>query len=225
MVIAANMGASLLASLFLKRVSEKEPFLFRLAKKIYVPVLGQSMRHEVITVGVAVALLLASLGIAPFLGAEFIPSLDEGAIAMQIWRLPSISLEQSNEISMVAEQVLKEQFPEVETVISRTGRAEIATDPMGVEISDTYLMLAPGETWRYDSKEALIARELGLDEVRAELLPADKVAAVERLVADGSVVAWSATASTTHRPWGERPSASPWARPEPTPSSSLPTSL
>ncbi len=145
-----------LASLFLKQVSEKEPFLFRFAKKLYVPALDRSMKHKGITVGVAVALFLASLGIAPFLGAEFIPRLDEGAIAMQIWRLPSISLEQSNEISTVAEQVLKEQFPEVETVISRTGRAEIATDPMGVEISDTYLMLAPRETWRYESKEALI---------------------------------------------------------------------
>ena len=146
-----------LASLFLKKASEKEPFLFCLAKKLYIPMLGRSMRHKGITVGVAVAFFLTSLGIAPFLGAEFIPRLDEGAIAMQIWRLPSISLEQSNEISTVAEGVLKEKFPEVETVISRTGRAEIATDPMGVEISDTYLMLAPRETWRYESKEALIA--------------------------------------------------------------------
>ncbi|MDY7091617.1 MAG: CusA/CzcA family heavy metal efflux RND transporter [Acidobacteriota bacterium] len=145
-----------LASLFLKRVSEREPFLFRFAKKLYVPMLDRSMRHKGITVGVAVALFLASLGIAPFLGAEFIPRLDEGAIAMQIWRLPSISLEQSNEISTVAESVLKDKFPEIDTVISRTGRAEIATDPMGVEISDTYLMLAPRETWRFDSKEALI---------------------------------------------------------------------
>ncbi len=145
-----------LASLLLKRVSEKEPFLFRFAKRLYVPMLGASMRHKKVTVGVAVGLFLASLGIAPFLGAEFIPRLDEGAIAMQIWRLPSISLEQSNEISTVAEKILKDQFPEVETVISRTGRAEIATDPMGVEISDTFLILAPSETWRYGTKEALI---------------------------------------------------------------------
>ena len=145
-----------LASLFLKQVSEKEPFLFRLAKRLYVPALGRSMRHKFATVAVAVGLFLASLGIIPFLGAEFIPRLDEGAIAMQLWRLPSISLEQSNEISTVAERVLKEQFPEIETVISRTGRAEIATDPMGVEISDVYLMLAPRETWRFKSKEALI---------------------------------------------------------------------
>ena len=145
-----------LASLFLRRVSEKEPFFFRLARRLYVPLLDRSMRHGKVTVAVAVVLFLASLGIVPWLGAEFIPRLDEGAIAMQIWRLPSISLEQSNAISTVAEGVLKEKFPEIETVISRTGRAEIATDPMGVEISDTYLMLAPRETWRFETKEALI---------------------------------------------------------------------
>ena len=56
----------------------------------------------------------------------------------------------------MAEQVLKEKFPEVDTVVSRTGRAEIATDPMGVEISDTYIMLKPPDTWRFSSKEELI---------------------------------------------------------------------
>jgi len=145
-----------LASLFLKKVSEKEPVLFRLAKRVYMPALDWAMERKTVTVGVAVGVFVASLGLAPFLGAEFIPRLDEGTIAMQIWRLPSISLEESNRISTTAEQVIKEEFPEVETVISRTGRAEIATDPMGVEISDTYLMLQPRETWRFDTKEELI---------------------------------------------------------------------
>jgi cobalt-zinc-cadmium resistance protein CzcA len=146
-----------LASFFLKKVSEKEPFLFRLARRLYVPVLDRAMARKRVTLGVAVGLFVASLGIAPFLGAEFIPRLDEGAIAMQVWRLPSISLEQSNEISTQVERIIKEQFPEVDTVISRTGRAEIATDPMGVEISDTYLMLKSREEWRFESKEELIA--------------------------------------------------------------------
>jgi cobalt-zinc-cadmium resistance protein CzcA len=101
--------------------------------------------------------LRGSLGLAPFLGAEFIPRLDEGAIAMQIWRLPSISLEQSNALSTRPSGACVEEFPnEVETVVSRTGRAEIATDPMGVEISDTYIMLNPPETWRFADKEALV---------------------------------------------------------------------
>lgn len=146
-----------LASLFLKKVSEKEPFLFRLARRGYVPLLGAAMRHKAITSVTAIALFLASLGIVPFLGAEFIPRLDEGAIAMQIWRIPSISLEQSNAISTMAEQVILKEFGvEVDTVVSRTGRAEIATDPMGVEISDVFIMLKPPDTWRYASREALI---------------------------------------------------------------------
>jgi heavy metal efflux system protein len=146
-----------LASLLLKKVSEKEPFLFRWAKKLYVPLLDRSLVRRKVTVGVAAGVFLASLLLVPLLGTEFIPRLDEGAVAMQIWRLPSISLEQSNAIATVAERVLREEFPdEVETVVSRTGRAEIATDPMGVEISDTYVMLRPRDDWRYGSKEELV---------------------------------------------------------------------
>ncbi|HBL31603.1 MAG TPA: CusA/CzcA family heavy metal efflux RND transporter [Acidobacteria bacterium] len=145
-----------LASFFLKKVSEKEPWLFRLAKRAYFPLLARTVRHRKITVATALTVFLLSLSIIPFLGTEFIPHLDEGAIAMQIWRVPSISLEESNRISQMAEQVLKEKFPEVDTVISRTGRAEIATDPMGVEISDTYIMLKPRDTWRFGSKEELV---------------------------------------------------------------------
>ncbi len=146
-----------LASIFLKRVSEKEPILFRWAKRLYLPALDRAMRWKVVTVAAALGVFVASLGLVPFLGAEFIPRLDEGAIAMQIWRLPSISLEQSNEISTVAEAALLDEFPdEVVTVVSRTGRAEIATDPMGVEISDTYIILEPRQKWRFKSKEELV---------------------------------------------------------------------
>lgn len=145
-----------LASFFLKKASEKEPWLFRMAKKVYEPALSRALHYKRVTFGAAVGVFLASLLLIPFMGAEFIPRLDEGAIAMQIWRLPSISLEQSNEISTIAESVLVEQFPEVDTVVSRTGRAEIATDPMGVEISDTYIMLKPRDTWRFNTKEELV---------------------------------------------------------------------
>jgi len=146
-----------LASLLLRRVPEKEPFLFRLARRLYLPLLDRATGRRKVTAGVALAAFVASLGLAPFLGAEFIPRLDEGAVAMQIWRLPSISLEQSNRISETVERVVRESFPEVETVVSRTGRAEIATDPMGVEISDSYLILGPRESWRFDTKEELVA--------------------------------------------------------------------
>ncbi|HEU5073417.1 MAG TPA: CusA/CzcA family heavy metal efflux RND transporter [Polyangiaceae bacterium] len=145
-----------LASFFLRHVSEKEPWLFRLAKRVYEPLLPRALKHRRLTFFSAAGVFLASLGLVPLLGAEFMPRLDEGAIAMQVWRLPSVSLEQSNQVSTLVEKVVKRNFPEVDTIISRTGRAEIATDPMGVEISDTYLMLKPRDSWRHPSKEALV---------------------------------------------------------------------
>tara|TARA_R110002073_G_scaffold57246_2_gene145656 strand:- start:8122 stop:11271 length:3150 start_codon:yes stop_codon:yes gene_type:complete len=157
-----------LASFFLKKVSEKEPFLFRLAKRLYYPALRLVVKQRKATAAIAVAAFAASLALIPFLGAEFIPKLDEGAIAMQVWRVPSVSLEQSNLISTDVEQVIKENFPEVKTVVSRTGRAEIATDPMGVEISDTYLILNSPSTWRYETKQELVE---AIDEVLQETVP------------------------------------------------------
>lgn len=146
-----------LASLFLKRASETEPWLFRALRRLYRPALDKVLGRPRWTMVAAVAIFAVSLVLAPFLGAEFVPRLDEGAIAMQIWRLPSISLEQSNEISTLTERVLREEFPdEVDTLVSRTGRPEIATDPMGVEISDTYIMLTPKDQWRFESKEELV---------------------------------------------------------------------
>lgn len=145
-----------LASFLLTRPSESEPILFVLARRVWERLFEIVQRRARLAFGGAIALFLGSLALIPTLGAEFIPTLDEGAIAMQIWRLPSISLEESNRISTRAEAVIKAQFPEVDTVVSRTGRAEIATDPMGVEISDTYLMLHPPDTWRFDTKAELI---------------------------------------------------------------------
>jgi heavy metal efflux system protein len=156
-----------LASFGLKRVAEHEPLLFRLAKRVYEPLLDRTLRHPRLTALIAVVAFVASLCLAPFLGAEFIPRLDEGAIALQIWRIPSISLERSNQLSLDAEKVIK-SFPEVKTVVSRTGRPEIATDPMGVEISDTYLILEPPETWRFPDKNALVKE---IDEALKARLP------------------------------------------------------
>jgi heavy metal efflux system protein len=156
-----------LATMFLSKVKESEPILLRMAKKVYRPMLKITLGRPMRTVALTFAVFVASLGITPFLGAEFIPRLDEGAIAMQIWRLPSVALESSNLISTQAEKVVM-KFPEIRTVISRTGRAEIATDPMGVEISDTYLMLHPPDQWRFETKEELIE---ALKEQLAEHIP------------------------------------------------------
>jgi cobalt-zinc-cadmium resistance protein CzcA len=104
------------------------------------------MARPKVTAAAAGGLFLVSLAIAPFLGAVFVPRLDEGALALQAWRLPSVALEESVRQTTALERVLK-QFPEVTTVVSKTGRAEIATDPMGVEISDVLVMLKPHDEW------------------------------------------------------------------------------
>ena len=136
LTVVFALGASLLcaltlmpvlASLLLEGAREKEPFLMRLAKRCYQPLLETTVAKPRRVGLVALLLFLGSLALVPFLGAEFIPRLDEGAIAMQIWRIPSISLEESNRVSLRVEKEIKDNFREVKTVVSRTGRPEIAT--------------------------------------------------------------------------------------------------
>jgi cobalt-zinc-cadmium resistance protein CzcA len=106
-----------------------------------------------------------SLLLVPFMGSEFIPKLDEGAVALQAWRLPSVSLAESVKATTMIEKTLK-KFPEVVTVVSRTGQAEIPTDPMGVETSDIFVILKERSEWTTAStKEALVAAfDRALDE-------------------------------------------------------------
>lgn len=147
-----------LASLFLPRkISEVESGIVRGSRRLLEPLVRKAIQRPRAWVAGASLFFLGSVGLAPLLGAEFIPRLDEGAIALQAWRLPSVSLEESIRQTTKLETVLK-QFPEVVTVVSKTGRAEIATDPMGVEISDVLVMLKPHQEWQTaDSREDLIA--------------------------------------------------------------------
>ena len=128
------------------KVSEKESFLIRWAKRIYLPAFAFINRWRAQALAIAVALVFISGAIFPYLGSEFIPRLDEGDLAVQVQRLPSISLEESVKNTTEVEKVLME-FPEVKTVISKTGRAEVATDPMSVDFSDLYVALKPHDEW------------------------------------------------------------------------------
>lgn len=129
------------------KVSEKESFLIRWAKKLYIPSFGFVNRYRAQALAIAVALVFISGAIFPYLGSEFIPRLDEGDLAVQVQRLPSVSLEESVKNTTEVEKVLME-FPEVKTVISKTGRAEVATDPMSVDFSDLYVALKPHSEWK-----------------------------------------------------------------------------
>ena len=144
--------------MYRKGLTEKQPVVARAAERLYAPLLAYALRFRALVCGLAFVVLLLGGWLATTMGAEFIPKLDEGAIAMQAVRPPSVSLEESVEATGRIERALTSAFPnEIETVISRTGRAEIATDPMGVEISDIYIMLHPIDGWtRAGSKAELV---------------------------------------------------------------------
>ena len=139
-------------------VSEKESLLIRYSKKWYRPALEFVRRSRAQALAVATALVLVSFALFPLLGSEFIPRLDEGSLAVQIQQLPSVSLTQSVKTVTEAEKILR-SFPEVTKVVSKTGRAEVATDPMGVDLSDVYVALKPPSEWQSaHSREELIEK-------------------------------------------------------------------
>jgi cobalt-zinc-cadmium resistance protein CzcA len=113
---------------------------------IYTPCLRWALTRPVWPVTIAVGLFLLSLGLATRLGIEFMPRLDEGDLAVQVWRLPSVSLSESVSTALEIERVLR-RFPEVTQVVTRTGSPEVATDVMGVELSDVFVILKPQREW------------------------------------------------------------------------------
>ena len=145
-----------MASLFLRGDREKDTPLYRLARRLYRPALAASLKRPLLVSFLAFSAFAGSLVLARGLGAEFVPRLEEGDLALQINRLPSISLEESLAINGQVERLLVEEFPEIRTMFSRTGRPEIATDPMGVELTDAYVMLRPKDEWRFPDTDALV---------------------------------------------------------------------
>jgi cobalt-zinc-cadmium resistance protein CzcA len=147
-----------MASLFLaRRVSAGDTFLVRRLKKWYEPMLRFAMARPALMIGTAAAIFAVSVGVASRFGVEFVPKLDEGDLAIQAVRLPSVSLETSLEMTKKMEQTLL-RFPQVESVVSKTGRPEIANDPMGVHQTDILIRLKPPSEWPEPiAKEDLIA--------------------------------------------------------------------
>ncbi len=147
-----------LAALFVRGdVSEREnPIIARL-KRVYVPALRWAMNRRGVVLSVAAALFAAAAVLFPRLGAEFIPRLDEGSIAISALRLPSVSLRESMRQSQITEAYLREKFPEIETIVTKIGRAELATDPAGPEHHDMLIMLKPRSEWKTaTTKEGLV---------------------------------------------------------------------
>ncbi len=137
-----------LAATFLsKQPAPRDAFLVRWSRKAYTPVLRRTTNHPWITFGIAGALFAGAVFLATQLGGEFIPTLSEGAIVVTSNKLPSINLDASLHVVSEIERVIR-GFPDVQTVVSQTGSAEVPTDPMGVQSSDSYVILKPPAQWK-----------------------------------------------------------------------------
>ncbi|MES3028398.1 MAG: CusA/CzcA family heavy metal efflux RND transporter [Pseudomonadota bacterium] len=128
------------------KVEEKESPLMRGARQVYGPALEMALRWRIAFVAGAVALVLLAGFAASRMGSEFVPSLDEGDIAMHALRIPGTSLSQAISMQTALEAKIK-SFPEVERVVAKIGTAEVATDPMPPSVADTFIMLKDRKDW------------------------------------------------------------------------------
>ena len=152
-----------LASFLLGKGGHGEPWLVRLLLRLYTPVLMWSLRNQWLVVGVAVAMLVGAGALYTRIGKAFMPSMDEGDLVVQLEKLPSINLAESLAIDLRVQQAIMDKVPEVRAMIARTGSDELGLDPMGLNQTDSFLVLAPREEWRFATKDELI------DAIRAEL--------------------------------------------------------
>ncbi len=154
-----------LSSFFLKQVTHEPPWLVRHLDKIYLTLLDWSLRNQrAVLTSAVIALLLAVIAF-PFIGKSFMPTLDEGDVLMQLEKLPSINLKKSNEIDMALQRRILQEVPEVKSVIARVGSDEIGLDPMGLNETDTFMVLKPQSEWRDPDKQKLVdqIRKIGND--------------------------------------------------------------
>jgi cobalt-zinc-cadmium resistance protein CzcA len=169
LALALTLMPALCSYLLGGNIKEEDSFLVKAAKKVYAPFLNFSLRARWPVVGGAVALLALAVLVFSRLGAEFVPQLDEGSFATHMIRTTSIGIDASVEMQKRGEKLLLEKFPEVAYTFSRLGTAEIASDPMGVNVADTYIMFNPPEKWRKvngkiigkEELAALMTEELG----------------------------------------------------------------
>jgi len=132
-----------------------EPWLPRQAMRLYEPLLAWSLANARKVIVTAVAALAATVVAFFLLGKAFMPTMDEGDILMQLAKLPSIGLEQSAQTDLAVQKALLERVPEIKDIVARTGSDELGLDPMGLNETDSFLVLAPRGEWRNPDKEWL----------------------------------------------------------------------
>lgn len=154
-----------LATLLLRgNISEKDPILMRGLERVYSPALEFSLKAKRLIIGLSVGAIVLGCVLFSRLGGEFLPTLNEGSIAVQMIRPVTVGISHSVALEEKSQKIIK-AIPEVDHVFSRVGTAEISMDPMGPNISDSYIMLKPKD------KRALINGKLrSKDEIVAEIV-------------------------------------------------------
>jgi cobalt-zinc-cadmium resistance protein CzcA len=145
-VLSVTFVPALIAILINGRVQEKENLLVRGMKRIYAPALAKAVRFPVPVILASIILFVSALLLFTRLGQEFIPTLDEKNIALHALRIPSTALGQAQAMQFEVEKTVS-SFPEVAYAFSKTGTAEVATDPMPPNVSDTFVILKGQEEW------------------------------------------------------------------------------
>ncbi|MGF3024036.1 efflux RND transporter permease subunit [Methylobacterium aquaticum] len=145
-ILSLTFVPALIAIAITGKVTEKDNFIIRALKAVYRPVLDGAVRAPLAFIGGALLLLVAAGMLFTRLGTEFIPQLDEKSIALNATRIPSTSLTQSQAMQLKVEQAIA-KFPQVAYVFSKTGTAEVASDPMPPNSSDTFVILKPQDDW------------------------------------------------------------------------------
>ncbi len=147
-----------LSSFILKKRPDKESWLVKILIRGYKPMLKFALRFSKIIVLIVLLLFGYSIYLASKTGKTFMPTMDEGNIIIGIEMIPSISLEESRELNLKVQKKLLKDVPEIEEIVARTGSDELGLDPMGLNDTDTFLVLKPKEEWREPSKEFVIEK-------------------------------------------------------------------
>lgn len=151
-LILALTVVPVLSAYLLKEGAHADPWLVRWAVRLYTPILAFALKRGKLVIAAALLLLVLAAGLFPFIGKSFMPTLDEGDLLVQLEKLPSISLEESLALDRSVQQAIMKRVPEVAGVVARAGSDELGLDPMGLNQTDSFLVLKPMDQWRKPDK-------------------------------------------------------------------------
>ncbi len=146
------------SSLVLKATPHSETFLTRFLNRIYGPLLEFFVRNPKKVILGAFVFLIASLSLFPFVGKNFMPTLDEGDVVLSVETTPSISLDQSRDLMLNIESAIKKHVKEVKSIVARTGSDELGLDLGGLNQTDTFISFIPKKEWSVKTKDELLEK-------------------------------------------------------------------